>query len=162
MNANQLLTFTYQNAMTSYVGQLTIGMTILWLRHKQLPPCNFKAFVICQTNDGKGLHDSCNSDEQVNTPSQGAARSLHIIFIHWMSTHAKSLLKFNLPKQFKCHGFWSFSQAKEHYHREWEQCHFCLSTPAKEHYCMLRMPSISIIWNKTVTGTQSRLTAFPT
>lgn len=35
----------------------------------------------------------------------GLARSLHIIFIHPASVHAKSLSEFKKPKQVKCHAF---------------------------------------------------------
>lgn len=55
------------------------------------------------------------------------------------------------------------NQGPFHLHHEWEQCHFCLLKSAKlgENSCMLDMPSISIIRNKTVTGTQSQLSAYP-
>lgn len=48
-------------------------------------------------------------------------------------------------------------QGPFHYRYEWEQCRFCLPAPAERGGIIL----VRISRNKTVTGTQSQLTAHP-
>lgn len=122
-------------------------------------------------NDAKDQNDS---REILMSESTQHHRALLTQFAHTLTSHhfyslnehaCQIPLKVQVTKtiQMPCCFRALVKQGPFHYHHEWEQCHFCLPAPAKlgENSCMLHMPSISIIRNKTVTGTQSQLTAYP-
>lgn len=178
-SAIQLLTFTNQNKIWHPLGQFTIGMTKITQVTNTYHLFNdiwmVETIQISQHHVGYARRQRWrskwllwNSDEQVNTASQLPLLAHTLTSHHFYSLNERACqipLKVQVTKTIQMPCFFGalVKQGTFHYHREWKRRHTCLSTPAKlgENSCMLHMPSISIIRNKTVTGTQSQLAAYP-
>lgn len=180
-NASQLLTFTYQNKMLHPSGTDNNRNDKNYTTHTQLLPSFL--MTICHLNS-RNLTDFAAPSGIRQTTMLKIKMTREILMskstqhhrvqlprlashhFYSLNEHACQIpLKVQVTKTIQMPCFFGalVKQGTFHYQHEWERCHFCLSTAAKlgEKSCMLHMPSISIIWNKTVTGTQSQLTAYP-
>lgn len=160
---------------------LTVGNLFFFLTHssfaKLINNCHRQCEKCSTRNTPMGLKDGkipvkvCGASRRRlagSSSRDSLAPSLHMAFIRRTSVHAKSLLKFKEPKQSKCHAFPEPRFSKDppvRYRCEQEPCHFCLPGRAELGHGFSRPAPygvrISLIRSKTVTGTQSRLAAFP-